>query len=226
MKNKKIPYDCLAKKYNSLWLPDNYLVKEYKKILKKIKSPQNTLDYGCGTGSFSKKLNLPGEIIGVDISKEMLKKYCLKFPEKTYILGDMRKVKLKQSFDLIICTDDTVNHLLKDSQWIQFLKNVKEHLAPNGYFLFDAHTLKKMELLKQRSPFKIKNSLIEIKKIGERQYSWLIKSDNNLIEVSQYIPSNEKILRLTQAVFSKVEDKPIFDEESKLNKGRIIYICS
>ncbi len=217
-------YNKLAKKYDQLWEPDKYLLKEYRDIMRGI-TAKNILDLGCGTGSFFKELNIQANITGIDKSREMLKEAKKRFPKIHFIEGDIRITKTEGLFDIIICTYDTINHLLQESDWKQLFKNVKSQLAPDGYFLFDAHTSTKMENLKKESPFRIGETLIEIISSGKNKYTWKIKLNNENIEVKQYTPENKKIVKLAKEVFSSVKFKSIFDKESKTKDGRLIYIC-
>lgn len=71
---------------------------------------------------------------------------------------DIRKFKIKDEFDLITCTFDTLNHLDKLKDWEVLFKSVSKNLKNNGFFIFDFNTL---------DGFKNYNSQTIFKKIGK-----------------------------------------------------------
>jgi SAM-dependent methyltransferase len=95
------------------------------------------LEYGCGEGRIAIPIAERGiEIVGVDHSEPMLAalRGKRKLPVKR---GDMRAVKLKKKFPLVICAFNTFLHLYTRDDVERFLARVKEHLRPRGTFIFD-----------------------------------------------------------------------------------------
>lgn len=95
------------------------------------------LEYGCGEGRITIPIAERGiEIFGVDHSEAMLAALQKKrrIPHKR---GDMRDVKLKKKFPLVICAFNTFLHLYTRDDVERFLARVKEHLTPRGTFVFD-----------------------------------------------------------------------------------------
>jgi demethylmenaquinone methyltransferase/2-methoxy-6-polyprenyl-1,4-benzoquinol methylase len=92
---------------------DNWDLKEkpkthkvLQKIIKriKLKSYENVLDVGCGTGIcypyLKEKFN---NYIGVDISQKMVAIAKRKFPEAKFLNKDFQEIKLKKNFfDLVL----------------------------------------------------------------------------------------------------------------------------
>jgi len=112
------------------------------------------------------------ESSGLDISKEMIKKARRNFPNLTYRVCDMRDFTLRKKVDLITCNFDSINHLLKYSDWKLVFKNSYESLAPGGRFLFDMNTL-----------FSVNNYSYKTKVVseeGEMQFSVEPKGGNIL----------------------------------------------
>jgi ubiquinone/menaquinone biosynthesis C-methylase UbiE len=103
-------------------------------LTKKIK----VLDAGCGMGRTLKYLldkKIPKEnIIGVDISDEMLVIARKNVPGVKTIKSDLTKLEIKDKFDLITCTH--VLHYLGEKDFLTTLKNFYKLLKPGGTLFF------------------------------------------------------------------------------------------
>jgi demethylmenaquinone methyltransferase/2-methoxy-6-polyprenyl-1,4-benzoquinol methylase len=101
-----LDYNKLAKGYNELYSEEQ--LKKVKLIIKLLKiKNESVLDVGCGTALYS---NLFKKYIGIDNSKEMLKKAKAKV-----IFGNAEKLPFKnKSFDTVISI--TAIHNFKDSK--------------------------------------------------------------------------------------------------------------
>ena len=103
-------YTSFAEVYDMFM--DNVPYKEWaayvNEILKKHGIKEGTvLDLGCGTGSLTEELDDLGyEMIGVDLSDEMLEIAVQKMEEKEreilYISQDMRELKLYSTVDAVV----------------------------------------------------------------------------------------------------------------------------
>lgn len=116
----------------------------YVTLAKKLGGP--VLEYGVGNGRVALQIAQAGiEIVGIDTSSEMIRDLNAKrtkLPRDqqerlTTQLGDMRRVRLKRTFPLIIAPFNVVLHLYSREDVEQFLARVTEHLAPGGRFVFD-----------------------------------------------------------------------------------------
>ncbi len=99
-------------------------------------------DLACGTGDFvylAKKAGVSS--FGGDLSPEMIKTARKKYPGLKFFQLDMRNFKLSEKADLITCNFDSLNHLLKFSDWNKTFKNVYDSLEEKGRFIFDINTL-------------------------------------------------------------------------------------
>jgi len=79
--------------------------------------PQRILDIACGEGTFAVEMAKRGfRVVGVDISKEMLKFAKEKAKNENvnveFIYGDMRSLDFNEEFDLATCWYDSLNYLL------------------------------------------------------------------------------------------------------------------
>lgn len=102
---------------------------QYGAIVNQIPEKSKILDLGCGDGNVSQLFLEKGEVIGVDIAKEALKK-AASLGIKTK-LHDLNKLPLPfgdESFDAIVLTD-TLEHLLDP---LGVLKESRRILTPGG----------------------------------------------------------------------------------------------
>jgi len=115
--------------------------------LVRARKARRVLEYGCGNGRITLPMAAEGaSIVGVDASRSQLddlRERLAKVDEPLrdrvrLVLGDMRSVKLKERFDLVLCTFNTFLHLYVRTDVERFLARVMEHLTPSGRFVFDA----------------------------------------------------------------------------------------
>lgn len=107
---------------------------------------ERVLEYGIGNGRIAIPVARQGtEIFGVDLSASMLadleRKLASEPPEVRARVkvkrGDMRKVRLKERFPLVLSTFNTALHLYTREDVELFLARVHEHLEPRGEFVVD-----------------------------------------------------------------------------------------
>jgi SAM-dependent methyltransferase len=111
--------------------------------------PLTVVDLACGTGTLSVLLAKAGyQVIGIDLSEEMLAVASEKAREQKLSLvlyqQDMRSFVLAQQVDAIICFCDSLNYLTSSIDVQQTFGRVYEALMPGGKFLFDMHSLQKI----------------------------------------------------------------------------------
>lgn len=124
--------------YNQLGKHLDYM---HKRIIGSFLYPSNklVLDVGVGTGRFAIWLVDQGfEIIGIDLSREMLKKAKRKaqilHKDLELVLADASFLPFRtELFDSCICVN-VINHISGVSK---FLKNVREIIKPEGFFIFN-----------------------------------------------------------------------------------------
>jgi SAM-dependent methyltransferase len=92
------------------------------------------LHLGCGGGHNDYTLKKHFEVIGVDLSHQMLKLARQLNPEVTYLPGDMRTVRLGKLFDAVVIFDSLYYMLTEDDLRTAF-GTAYLHLKPGGVFL-------------------------------------------------------------------------------------------
>ena len=134
MGNKQ--YDKIADEYAEMENPPKtyVVIPTFHKIIGDVKG-KSVLDLACGDGFFTRRLLEldPSEIMGIDISEEMIKKANQDGSGIEYLVGDVSRLQLNRQFDLI-----TAVHLLNYSQTANELATICEktydHLNGNGRF--------------------------------------------------------------------------------------------
>lgn len=100
------------------------------------------LELACGTGRITCALALAKKsITGLDLSETMLREAQNKSKKMNlnidWHLGNMTNFNLSRKFDVIFVGYNSVHHILTNQDFKKFLDSVKNHLKPNGRFLFD-----------------------------------------------------------------------------------------
>ncbi|MEK7477062.1 MAG: class I SAM-dependent methyltransferase [Candidatus Coatesbacteria bacterium] len=99
------------------------------------------LDLCCGTGRLLKRASLAGyEVTGVDRSPHQLRHARRNAPDVRLVRADIRRYTLGRRFDVVTCMFDSINYLIGRSDWIRALRNARNHLGPDGIFIFDVNT--------------------------------------------------------------------------------------
>ena len=100
-----------------------------------IKKTNKVLDLGCGDGlnvGILHKLGIK-DVVGVDISTELLKEARKNNPKAKFILGSAEKLPFKaQTFDIVF-VDSVFHHLLEYNKTIIEIRRV---LKPHGLLCF------------------------------------------------------------------------------------------
>jgi SAM-dependent methyltransferase len=109
----------------------------------------HVLDLGCGTGELSVRLAKEGyEVTGVDLSEDMLMVAREKAVEESVPLSlfqqDMSELEGLGTFDIITIFCDSLNYLPSPLEVRKTFGKVHTHLKDGGLFLFDIHSLYKI----------------------------------------------------------------------------------
>lgn len=112
----------------------------YIKILRTYinKHPSTMLHLGCGAGGHDFYFKKHFLVTGVDISQGMLNLARENNPEITYLAGDMRTVKLRKKFDVIIIPD-SIMYMTTVADLKKAISNAVSHLKPGGVFMVVIH---------------------------------------------------------------------------------------
>ncbi len=96
------------------------------------------LDVGCATGSFCRLLRRRGvDATGVDINPRFIAAAQAKDPQGRFRVGDMRTLRLEETFDVVACVGTTFCYNLANHEIVATLARFREHLRPGGVVLVD-----------------------------------------------------------------------------------------
>ncbi|EKU49930.1 class I SAM-dependent DNA methyltransferase [Staphylococcus massiliensis] len=187
-------------------------------------------DIGCGTGSLTHRLTRLGQVTGMDLSVEMLALARAKSRDVRWLEGDMSDFDLKTTFDVITIFCDALNYL-KDTEAVKAtFENVYKHLDQDGVFIFDVHTIYKMETLFHNQTYRDEQEdfmLVWDAVEGEEPYSvwhdmtFFIQDNNDLyrrVDESHYQQTytlETYATWLKEAGFSDIETFYDFDRHRK-----------
>jgi SAM-dependent methyltransferase len=119
------------------------------------------------------------ELVGVDLSPEMLAVARQKLPGVELVHADMTRVRLGRRFDAVLCLFDSINHLLRWAQWEALFDRAREHLEPDGVFVFDANTPSRLAALSARQAWMLwfdgNLLLLDVRDARRGVYDWHIQ---------------------------------------------------
>jgi SAM-dependent methyltransferase len=119
--------------------------------------PGSVLEYGAGNGRIALPIARAGHpVVGVDLSRPMLADFEARLVAEPVEVrrrvalrhGDMRHLRFRRRFDLILCPFNTFLHLYTRPDVEQFLGRVRAHLSPGGVFALDVSMPNASELVR------------------------------------------------------------------------------
>jgi SAM-dependent methyltransferase len=132
-------YACLSAGYDH----DRWLAKLLRVAREAGLRGSRALDVACGTGSTTAPLADAGfDVTAVDRSRGMLDVARRRLGGRVELVeADMRDLPALGVFDLVLCVDDALNHLLDAGELRAALASMARCLAPGGVVVFDLNTL-------------------------------------------------------------------------------------
>jgi len=102
-------------------------------------------DLGCGSGATALEFARRGRrVTAVDLSAAQVRTVRRKARAAGLSLrvlqADMRRLKLPEPVDLVLCEFDALNHLPRHADLAPTLRAIYRALHPGGWFLFDVNT--------------------------------------------------------------------------------------
>lgn len=92
------------------------------------------LHLGCGAGHNDHTFLRHFQVVGVDVSEDMLAQARILNPGASYLEGDMRQVRLGRTFSAVIALDAT-NYMYTEADLRAAFVTAHQHLEPGGIFL-------------------------------------------------------------------------------------------
>ena len=101
------------------------------------------IDAGCGSGVLASLLATYYDVIGIDISEDMLCEAVNNYPEIdniTWVCQDISEMKIGRSAAAVFATTDTLNHITNQNKLFAFFKRAYDALESGGFLFFDVVT--------------------------------------------------------------------------------------
>jgi SAM-dependent methyltransferase len=114
---------------------------------------RTVLEIACGTGTVLGLLSQSYEVTGLDRSRKMLAIARRKLPQTRFFCQDMTNFAIERKFGAIVCVYDSINHLLRFSDWQKVFRRVRFHLKDDGIFVLDVNTPGKLRRLADGEPW-------------------------------------------------------------------------
>ncbi|WP_088809024.1 MULTISPECIES: class I SAM-dependent methyltransferase [Listeria] len=115
------------------------------------KDKKTLLDLASGTGEFAIRMHFQGyDVTGLDLSEEMVhvaeaKMNATNLPIP-FLAENMTNFSFQKSFDVVTCFCDSLNYLETEKELDATFERVYEHLNTDGAFLFDVHSVYKVDV--------------------------------------------------------------------------------
>ena len=115
------------------------------------------LDLACGTGRMALRLAAQGyQVTGVDITPEMIARARQKAAKQgvsiEWVVADARTFHLSKQFPFVYMLENVFQFFLMREDQEAMLARVREHLLPQGCFLFETRNPSPRNLLQVRHP--------------------------------------------------------------------------
>lgn len=147
-------YEKFAYLYDELMIdaPYDQWVSFVLRTINQYSLPLNSslLDLGCGTGNIAIPLSKVGlKVTAVDLSEEMLfvakEKSEANEASIQFFQQDMRDLEGLGQFDVVVSLCDSLNYLHDELELQKTFQNVYQHLKNQGLFIFDVHSVYKVD---------------------------------------------------------------------------------
>jgi len=155
---------------------------DLESAIKKYKVKVKTLvDLGCGTGITTIPWLRKGyRVLGVELSKPMLKIAKRKSSKVKWVNQDITKLKINEKADAVTCHFDVLNHILKKRDLQKVFDNVYNIMNEEGLFIFDMMSPGSFNWLKK---MKKKHKITERAYTKEKVKEMLIKVGFKILKI-------------------------------------------
>lgn len=231
-------YDLFAKHYDKFMGNRDEHAAQFRELVQKYHPQAKTvLELACGTGSVLQAFEKEYDVSGLDLSAKMLAAARRKISTGHFSQQDMTSFKLDQKFDVILCVFDSINHLLKFSEWKKVFKKAYQHLNPNGVFIFDMNPEVKLEKLINEPPWAATLGkdvmMVDVTSAGRGVSNWNIKVFEHQRK-NQYTLYEENIkekafpldqVKKALAAYRKVQAMGISGKRILASTNRVVFVC-
>jgi len=95
------------------------------------------LEVACGTGKYVEHLEERFAVTGVDLSPAMLQIARARFPDLTFVEGDMRDFALGRRYDAVVCLFSSLGYMTTQDDLVRAVGTMAAHLTDGGVLIAD-----------------------------------------------------------------------------------------
>jgi SAM-dependent methyltransferase len=197
------------------------------------------LELACGTGSVMKQLASSYEVTGVDRSNAMLAVAREKLPGARLVEGDMTTVDLGETFDVVLCAFDSINHLLLFEEWEAVFDRALAHMNEGGIFVFDVNTEAQLERFSAQPPlsqwFEGTNVMImDVARTTDGDYLWMVRvfehigDDDYRLHAEDVLEAAFPAERIEASLLERFARVEVYDAsrpEPSPESARLHFVC-
>jgi len=231
-------YDLFSKHYDAVMGDSSDTAALLQKFIDEHNPrSRSILEIACGTGSVLQHFTKRYSVYGLDISSGMLSQAKKKVPSGKFSQQDMTKFKFSRKFDVILCVFDSINHLLKFSDWQKVFKKAYEHLNQEGVLIFDMNTEAKLQRVIDTTPgvrvFGKNAMIMDVTGSGKSISNWNVRIFEHR-DKNQYIMYEENIrekafplnrVRKALGQFRKVVVIDANRKRPSVKSERLFFVC-
>jgi SAM-dependent methyltransferase len=240
-------YDEIAGMYHHLWA-DWYLPAALpaleKLFFSRLRPQARVLDLCCGSGHVTWELIRRGYCVtGIDSSAELIALARRDLPGADLRVQDARCLDLEQTYDAILSTFDSLNHILTLEDLARVFVEARRVLRSSGFFTFDmnldeAYTADLREwavTVSDKSVGLVRGRYDPVTRNAETELIWftdtgqdrLWKQRRSIVKQRCYTQA-EILSALRDAGFTTIEAIPARDAgvTSEIGFGRIYFVAS
>ncbi len=137
-----------------------------------VASPAQVLDIGCATGQLAMELAARShQVTGVDLNEAMIERARRDAEQARnnarFFVADMRNLGemfIPESFDLILCTGNTLVHLNSRSEFSAFCRTLVRLLTPEGRILIQILNYDRIALNRPETLSTIENEEVRFRR--------------------------------------------------------------
>ncbi len=199
------------------------------------------LDLCCGPGHLSRHLAERGfRVVGLDGSAELLRYARQNVPSIRFLVADARDFILSEKFEAVLCTFDSLNHVLDWDGIVSVFERVYSVLEKGGSFLFDLNMEKAYLTMWEKMSAVVEEDNVCIvrggydrdKKLGCTEITTFRLLDNwqraDTTLFQRCYSLGEVVSGLRRAGFSRIESYDAEEDlglEDDIGKGRMFFLA-
>jgi SAM-dependent methyltransferase len=239
------PYDEIAGLYHAMWA-DWYLPAALPALqnlfFSRLPPESRVLDLCCGSGHITQELVKRGHrVTGIDSSAALIELARRELPGVDLRVGDVRQLEMKDRFEGVLSTFDSLNHLLHFDELSRAFSGVHRVLNAGGLFAFDmnleeAYTIDLRQWtvhVTEDNVGLVRGTYDTREKLGSTELIWFRRTEDNhwtqhrSIVNERCYAQQEILIGLAGAGFTNVEAMAAHDAgmQGDLGYGRSFFVA-